>query len=540
MNPLDDFLSSLTPEQRLRLKYDWPSHARKNQLPPELVEWLIWIIQAGRGFGKTRAGNEQVRAWAAAEIPITAIIAPTSGDLHKVILDGPAGLFAISPPDFQPVVNRSTMTALWPNGAKTLLFSAEEPERLRGPQFHKLYCDELAAWRYPETFDNAMLGLRLGEKPQCVITTTPKPSSFYRKVLAMPGVVVTRGSTLDNRAHLSRLFIATIVARNIGTRRGRQELQGELIENVEGALWSSKQIDALRVSTYPDLEQVAVAVDPAVSNNADSDETGITVCGRSHDSHFYLLDDASGRYDPDGWARRAVALYRQRRADFIVAEVNQGGALVEATLRAVDPNVSYKGVHASRGKITRAQPIASLTEQGRIHHVGNFPELEEQLCNYDGSGESPDRLDAFVHAMTFLSEGEGVFGFLSWAKDLFPSAFVSSEPVPSLNLTGVVDPQQVLATAKAREREERREQELVATAQQQARPSALSQPCPACPKCGSACTDRVDVQLFFCKMCSFHYGTVRTTYRNDRSDVLSGEVPGAWGGGTFRSKGRFR
>ena len=164
MNPLDDFLSSLTPEQRLRLKYDWPSHARKNELPPELVEWLIWIIQAGRGFGKTRAGNEQVRAWAAAEILITAIIAPTSGDLHKVILDGPAGLFAISPPDFQPVVNRSTMTALWPNGAKTLLFSAEEPERLRDPQFHKLYCDELAAWRYPETFDNAMLGLRLGEK----------------------------------------------------------------------------------------------------------------------------------------------------------------------------------------------------------------------------------------------------------------------------------------------------------------------------------------------------------------------------------------
>lgn len=432
MSQLDDFLRSLTPQQRLKLKYDWPTHARANQLPPK-GDWYIWIQQMGRGSGKTRSGNEWIRACSLTE-PITAIISPTSGDLHKVILDGPAGLFAICPPDWQPVVNRTQMTATWPNGSKTLLFSAEEPERLRGPQFYKLYCDELAAWRYPETFDNAMLGLRLGEKPQCLITTTPKSTAFYRRVLAMPGVVVTHGSTMENKANLSLVFIATVVARNIGTRRGRQELQGELIENVEGALWSSSRIDELRVKDFPDLQQVVVGVDPAISNTEDSDETGIVVCGRSKDGHFYLLEDASGRYDPDGWAKKAVALYRTRRADFIVAEVNQGGAMVESTIRAVDVNASYKGVHASRGKITRAQPIASLTEQGRVHHVGVFPELEEQLTSFNGEGESPDRLDAYVHAMTLLAEGSNVFGWMEWLSGWVTGKY--REPAKSFDQLG--------------------------------------------------------------------------------------------------------
>lgn len=426
MSQLDDFLRSLTPAQRMKLKYDWQMHARANQLPPK-GEWHIWVVQAGRGFGKTRSGNEWIRACSFVE-PITAIIAPTSGDLHKVILDGPAGLFAICPPDWQPVVNRTQMVATWPNGSKTLLFSAEEPERLRGPQFYKLYCDELAAWRYPETFDNAMLGLRLGEKPQCLITTTPKSTAFYRRVLAMPDVVVTHGSTTENKSNLSLVFIATVVARNIGTRRGRQELQGELIENIEGALWSSSRIDALRLKEFPaDLQQVVVAIDPAISNTEDSDETGIVVCARGKDNQFYLLGDASGRYDPDGWAKKALALYRTYRADFICAETNQGGAMVEATIRAVDANVSYKGVHASKGKITRAQPIASLTEQGRVHHVGLFPELEEQLCSYNGEGESPDRLDAYVHGMTLLSEGSNVFGWLDWLSGWVAGKFKEPE-----------------------------------------------------------------------------------------------------------------
>jgi predicted phage terminase large subunit-like protein len=416
MNPLEQFLSTLTPEQRTKLKYDWPSHARKNQLPPP-GDWYQWVVQAGRGFGKTRIATEMARRWAQEEEPVTIIIAPTAGDLHKVILDGPSGLFAICPPDWQPQINRSTMTVTWPNGSKTLLFSAEEPDRLRGPQCTKLICDELAAWRYPETYDNAVLGLRLGAKPQCIVTTTPRPTAFYKRVLATPGTVVTRGSTYDNRANLSGIFLAMVVARNVGTRRGRQELAGELVENVEGALWQSSRIDELRVKDFPaDLEQVVVAVDPAISNTEDSDETGIVVCARGKDGHFYLLEDASGRYDPDAWARRAVALYHRHRADFIVAEMNQGGQLVEATIRAVDPNVSYRGVHASRGKITRAQPIASLTEQGKVHHVGYFAELEEQLTSYNGDGESPDRLDAFVHAMTALSEGGGAFGVLELLK----------------------------------------------------------------------------------------------------------------------------
>jgi len=437
MSQLDDFLRSLTPQQVLRLKHDWQSHARANQLPPK-GDWYIWIMQMGRGSGKTRALTEQVRCWAQDGVPITIVIAPTSGDLHKVILDGPAGLFAVSPPDFQPVVNRTTMTLVWPNGAKTLLFSAEEPERLRGPQCYKMACDELAAWRYPETFDNAILGLRLGEKPQCIIATTPKSTVFYRRVLAMPDVVVTHGSTMENRANLSLRFIATVVARNLGTRRGKQELQGELLENVEGALWSSSKIDALRVKDFPELQQVVVAVDPAISNTEDSDETGIVVCGRSKDGHFYLLDDASGRYDPDPWARKAVTLYRNRRADFIVAEINQGGAMVEQTIRAVDANVSYRGVHASRGKITRAQPIASLTEQGKVHHVGVFPELEEQLCSYSGEGESPDRLDAFVHAMLFLSEGTNVYGWLDWAAGWMSGKY--HEPAKDFTELGTANP----------------------------------------------------------------------------------------------------
>jgi phage terminase large subunit-like protein len=302
----------------------------------------------------------------------------------------------------------------WSNGAIATLFSSEEPERARGPQHDFMRCDELAAYRYPdELWAQLMLGLRIGKNPQCIVTTTPKPTRLIKSLVAREGkdVVVTRGSTYDNRENLAAAFFATIASRHEGTRLGRQELNAELLDDTPGALWQLSWIDRDRVQQAPDLSRIVVAIDPAVSTNEGSDETGLIVAGIGKDGHGYVLEDSSGRYQPHEWAARAIEAYRRFKADRIIAETNNGGQMVEATIRVQDPRVAYKSVNASRGKVTRAEPIAALYEQRKIHHVGSFPELEDQLCSFTcdfdraRAGSSPYRLDSLVWALTELMLG---------------------------------------------------------------------------------------------------------------------------------------
>ena len=294
------------------------------------------------------------------------------------------------------------------NGSKISGFAAQEPDRLRGPQFHRAWCDELAAWRYPETFDQLMFGLRLGDNPQCVITTTPKPSKIIKSLMEREDCFITRGNTFENEENLAESALAMLKDRYEGTTLGRQELYAEIVDNVEGALWTNKMIEDSRISDERELTQIIVAIDPAVTANANSDETGILVVGKDANNSFYVLEDLSGRYSADKWGRMAIKAFYEWEADRIVAEVNNGGDLVERLLRSIDSDIPYRSVHATRGKLVRAEPIAALYEQGRVHHVGMFPELEAQMCSYVGDIKtSPDRLDALVWGMTELSKSRG-------------------------------------------------------------------------------------------------------------------------------------
>ncbi len=367
----------------------------------------MWLLLAGRGFGKSRTGAEWVREQVeSGRSRRIALVAPTAADVRDVMIEGESGLLAICPPWNMPVYESSKRRLTWPNGAIATTYSAEEPDRLRGPQHDAAWCDEVAAWRYPETWDMLMFGLRLGVDPRCVVTTTPKPIPIIRNLLKNPTTAITRGSTYENRANLAEAFFEQIVAQYEGTRLGRQELYAEVLDDVEGALWTRALIDQHRVKVAPELKRIVVAIDPAITASDDSDETGIVVAGLGVDNHGYALDDLSLRASPDGWARRAVEAYHARKADRIVAEVNQGGDMVEYTIRTVDPRASIKKVHAARGKQTRAEPIVALYEQGRIHHVGVLPQLEEQMCNWVPGMDSPDRMDAAVWAFTELMLGQ--------------------------------------------------------------------------------------------------------------------------------------
>ncbi|PZN08384.1 MAG: ATP-binding protein [Bacillota bacterium] len=399
-------MADLSDEEAEALLYDWRFWARPKQLPPE-GPWRIWLILAGRGFGKTRTGaewvREQVERHGRRRI---AIVGRTAADVRDVMVEGESGILSISPPWFRPVYEPSKRRLTWPNGAIATLYSADEPDLLRGPQHDAAWADELAAWRRPEAWDNLMFGLRLGPDPRVVVTTTPRPVKIIRDLLQDPTCVVTRGSTYENAANLAPAFLEQIISRYEGTRLGRQELYGEVLDDVPGALWQRKRIDELRVREAPELVRVVVAIDPAVTSEEGSDETGIVVAGRGVDGHAYVLADRSCRMSPDGWARRAVKAYYDFDGDRIVGEVNNGGDLVETVIRTVDPKVPYKAVRASRGKAVRAEPVAALYEQGKVHHVGTFEHLEDQLCQitpdgYQGAG-SPDRADALVWALTEL------------------------------------------------------------------------------------------------------------------------------------------
>jgi phage terminase large subunit-like protein len=413
----------LKPADARALLYDWRFWARPSQLPPE-GEWRVWLLLAGRGFGKTRTGAELIRARAMARVARRlAFVAPTAGDARDVMVEGASGILAISPPWERPRYEPSKRRLTWPNGAVATLFSADEPERLRGPQHDAAWCDELASWRYPEAWDMLMFGLRLGRDPRVVVTTTPRPTTLLRQLIVDPKVMVTRGTTYENRANLAAAFFGQIIGKYQGTRLGRQELDAELLEDVPGALWNRGMIEAVRASSAPELIRVVVAIDPAASSTEGADETGIVVAGKDERGRGWVLADASGRYQPAEWAKAAVAAYRAHRADRIVAEVNNGGEMVEATLRMIEPNAAFSAVRASRGKVTRAEPIAALYEQGRVFHVGAFPHLEDQMCAFtaelpgDASsralGHSPDRVDALVWALTDLlvepKRGEGIY-----------------------------------------------------------------------------------------------------------------------------------
>ena len=378
----------------------WRDVARAEQVAPA-GDWSTWLYMAGRGSGKTRAGAEWVHEQIAAGCRRIALVGATAADVRDVMVEGESGILATARPGARPVYEPSRRRLTWPNGAIATTYSAEEPERLRGPQHDGAWADELGAWKYEAAWDMLLLGLRLGAEPRALVTTTPRPTKLVRSLLSDANTITTRGSTYDNRDNLAPSYFASIITRYEGTRMGRQELMGELVDDVPGALWTLSLLDGLRVQAAPDLARVIVAVDPAVTSGAESDETGIVVVGIGADGHGYVLADRSCRMSPDGWARRAAQAYHEYQADRLIVEDNQGGEMVAFLLGTVDATVPIKRIRASRGKRLRAEPVAALYEQGRVHHVGVYPDLEDQMASFTGDGgEHDDRVDAMVHALT--------------------------------------------------------------------------------------------------------------------------------------------
>lgn len=388
---------------------EWRHLARENQLPPP-GDWRTWLLLAGRGFGKTRTGAEWVHAnvhrygrWH--------LVGPTASAVRDVMVEGESGVMATATADNRPKYEPSKLRLTWPNGAVASLFSADEPDRLRGPQCEAAWADEIATWRYPDAWDMLQLGLRLGPDPRQIVTTTPRNVKVIRDLIADPNTTVVRGSTYENRANLADAFFSQIVSRYEGTRLGRQELYAELLTDTPGALWKASDIDHDHVpprrhfegAIQPDFRRVVVAVDPAVTSGESADETGIVVAGVASDGRGYVLADYSMRGTPDAWARAAVKAYHDHKADRIVAESNNGGEMVSLTIRTVDASVPVRLVQASRGKRTRAEPVAALYEQGKVTHLVPMPQLEDQMTGFTpDSSDSPDRMDALVWALTDL------------------------------------------------------------------------------------------------------------------------------------------
>ena len=416
---IDAFLADLSPNAMMALPWLFEHWAHPHQMPPEGDTWKTWVILGGRGAGKTRAGAEWVRTMVEGgrpgmpgEASRVALVAETYDQARDVMIFGESGILASSPPDRKPDWVATKRQLIWPNGAMAQTFSASDPEALRGPQFDAAWVDELAKWRKGrETWDMLQFALRLGDQPRQVVTTTPKDSALLREVMEDERTEVTSAPTRANEAYLAPGFLDFVEGKYGGTRLGRQELDGELLGSDDGALWTLETLDGSRVEAAPSLDRIVVAVDPPVTSGAGADECGIVVVGAElqgppQDWRAYVLHDGSFRATPGGWAARAVNLYRKWGADRIVAEVNQGGEMVKRTIQTTDPLAAFRGVHATRGKVARAEPVAALYEQGRVFHVGAFRELEDQMCamrvgGYAESG-SPDRVDALVWALTDL------------------------------------------------------------------------------------------------------------------------------------------
>lgn len=399
-----------TPAEERALEHEWQFWGRPKQFAPP-GDWTTWLILAGRGFGKTRTGAEWIRDRVERGIAKRIyLVGATAADVRDVMIKGESGLMAVSAPWCMPKYEPSKRSVTWPNGAVAITFSAEEPNRLRGPQADTAWGDELASWKYPDAWDQLQFGLRLGNNPQAVVTTTPRPTTQIRSLIADSGSVITRGTTYENRGNLAATFFSKIVKKYEGTRLGRQELDGDVLDDNPGALFKRTQIDECRVRVAPRLVRVVVAVDPGFSAKEESDGTGIIVAGVGDDGRGYVIEDLSGQAELDKWAKTAVSAYHRFKAGYLVAEMNMNGKMVEDTIRTYDPQIAFKPVRATQGKALRAEPISSLYEQGRISHVGAFAKLEDQMCTWDPTMpmKSPSRLDALVWAFTELMLGDYV------------------------------------------------------------------------------------------------------------------------------------
>jgi phage terminase large subunit-like protein len=402
-------LAQLSEAQKIGIAYEWLFWARGDQRLPD-GDWIYWLILAGRGAGKTRAGAEAVRTWVQ-DFPIVNLIGSTHDDVRDVMVQGDSGLLKTCPRHERPIYRRSRGRLDWPNGAVSLLFSAEEPDRLRGKQHMKLWCDELAAWREPEAFEQALLGLRLGVKPQAVITTTPRPSRIIKQLSQDRDAVVMRATTFANTFALAPGFVQRITARYEGRAIGRQELFAEILEQTPGALWNRELLQRQRVAldmAPEDYAEIVVAVDPPAKSGERADECGIVVAAKHAAGHVYALADLTSQGETPGqWSARVVSAFRRYKANRVVAEANNGGDMVKDVLRRDEANLPVKLVHATRGKFLRAEPVAAAYERGLVHHVGVFEKLEAQLCaltsDFDrATSGSPDRADALVWAVSDL------------------------------------------------------------------------------------------------------------------------------------------
>jgi predicted phage terminase large subunit-like protein len=393
----------------------WRTKARPPQLPPTGRPWNGWVCCAGRGFGKTFVGANYTNELANT-VSRMVLIGATASDLRDTMIEGDSGILRTAPDYFRPNYEPSKRRLEWPNGSTAVCLSAEEPDRLRGINTEWAWLDEFASYgkTQQETWDMMSFGLRLGKNPRWLITTTPRPSKLLKSIMARDDVVVSTGSTFDNEANLAPPFIEAIKRRYEGTRLGRQEMYAELLSDTPGALWQQDWIDRDRVQQLPweGLQRVVVAIDPAVTSGEDSDETGIIVAGKDAAGHGYVLEDCSGRYQPHEWSGIAIDAYKRHGADRIIGERNNGGDMIEATIRSIDPNVSFKSIHASRGKVTRAEPVSALYEKGMVHHLGTFTKLEDQFCSFTSdfskatAGYSPDRADSAVYAISELMLGQ--------------------------------------------------------------------------------------------------------------------------------------
>ncbi len=424
------FYKQLSADERVGLLYLWEAWARSEQLAPAL-EWFTWIYMAGRGSGKTRSGAEWVRKQAeSGTVKRIGLIASTVSDYRDTMIEGESGILSVSPPWFYPIWEPSKRKLTWPNGCVAYCFSSEKPDRLRGPQFEKIWADELAAWnRLEETFDNMMFGLRLGD-PQLMITTTPRPLKILKDLLKEDTTVLSKGSTYDNIRNLSPRFFEYVINKYEGTRIGRQEIHAEILDDNPNALFQRDDIEANRIEPkdLPELDRVCIPVDPAATSGEKSNDTGIVPVGIKKISgleHFYILGDHTCHLKPDGWGRQVLKAYHYHKANYVAGETNNGGEMVEHVIKTCQikvkeysekgkpvraftlfgRNVPFKEVRATRGKVKRAEPIGALSEQGRIHFVGRLPKVEDECCEWDPSDpseESPDRLDSLVWGVTSL------------------------------------------------------------------------------------------------------------------------------------------
>ena len=409
------------------LKYDWRLFARDKQLAP-VGDWRTWVPLAGRGWGKTRTGSEWIREQVEGPTPLSrgkrqriALIAETAADVRDVMINGDSGILQCSPKDYRPIYVANRRALVWPNGTEALLFSAIQPDQLRGPQFDCAWCDELAKWRYAQdTWDMLQMGLRLGDNPQSLVTTTPRNIQVLKDILADPSTVHTKGTTYENAGNLAGSFADYIKRKYEGTRLGRQELLADILSDVPGALWPRALLDRYRIRPdeegkvhTPEFNRIVVSIDPPTTSGEASDSCGMVVAGSIGDvaanlGHAYVLGDYTAQgLTPNEWAKQAVKLFHEYKANAIIAETNQGGEMVSTIIHHVDPNVPVHRVHASHGKFARAEPVAAIYEQGRVHHVGTFTDLEDEMCNFTITGlpdpsKSPDRVDALVWAINGL------------------------------------------------------------------------------------------------------------------------------------------